>query len=417
MSITQQTPAAQNSLYNVNTQSVFLGVDGGGSSSQAALWALPTQRQTESFDTPNETFNPSNTPVVCLDEATFGPLSLKSSSEDEVRQSARALKQFIAHAARCDVTIAGAAFGLSGLDDENDLAHMARIFAEETITIDTPQCAPFGQVAHLTDGAPVLLCSDALLPLFSCGKDEGCALIAGTGSVAYAVFSSGETIRFGGWGYRVSDEGSGQWIGCECMRAALHGAEEWVASSKKALPQITREIMNALNLALPLPPPLPPQQSEEAVSQFSHQQRLRFVQPLFDWCMSHESPKDLAVLAKTAVESTTPEAMAVCQHAADALARLTAQALTSLSCLAAEKGVQTNTNKTVALGGALFTNATFRTRFEKALYTQLTALTSIIPYAIDPQTVSLVRPEMPPTYGAAALACIALEKDTKDTLQ
>lgn len=49
----------------------------------------------------------------------------------------------------------------------------------------------------------------------------GVILIAGTGSIAYGRNLKGETARAGGWGYAVSDEGSGYWIGAEAVRAAL----------------------------------------------------------------------------------------------------------------------------------------------------------------------------------------------------
>jgi glucosamine kinase len=51
----------------------------------------------------------------------------------------------------------------------------------------------------------------------------GVVAIAGTGSIAYGRNEQGETARAGGWGFAISDEGSGQWIGrtavSEAMRA------------------------------------------------------------------------------------------------------------------------------------------------------------------------------------------------------
>ena len=53
------------------------------------------------------------------------------------------------------------------------------------------------------------------------GVGPGVVVIAGTGSIAYGRNSKGETARAGGWGYAVSDEGSGHWIGVEAVREAL----------------------------------------------------------------------------------------------------------------------------------------------------------------------------------------------------
>jgi N-acetylglucosamine kinase-like BadF-type ATPase len=48
----------------------------------------------------------------------------------------------------------------------------------------------------------------------------GLIVIAGTGSIAYGRNERGEIARAGGWGFAISDEGSGHWIG----RAAVAGA-------------------------------------------------------------------------------------------------------------------------------------------------------------------------------------------------
>ena len=54
------------------------------------------------------------------------------------------------------------------------------------------------------------------------GKD-GVLIIAGTGSIVYGRNSNGKTLRAGGWGPVVSDEGSGDWIGRNAVNAALLG--------------------------------------------------------------------------------------------------------------------------------------------------------------------------------------------------
>lgn len=57
------------------------------------------------------------------------------------------------------------------------------------------------------------------------GSRPGVIVIAGTGSIAYGRNSKGEIARAGGWGYAISDEGSGHWIGVEAVRAALRGRD------------------------------------------------------------------------------------------------------------------------------------------------------------------------------------------------
>lgn len=49
----------------------------------------------------------------------------------------------------------------------------------------------------------------------------GVLVIAGTGSIAYGRNAAGDTARAGGWGFAVSDEGSGQWIGRTAVSETL----------------------------------------------------------------------------------------------------------------------------------------------------------------------------------------------------
>ncbi len=51
------------------------------------------------------------------------------------------------------------------------------------------------------------------------GKDGGIVII-GTGSIGEAIVN-GRHHRVGGWGFPVSDEGSGAWLGCELARRVL----------------------------------------------------------------------------------------------------------------------------------------------------------------------------------------------------
>nr|WP_106779575.1 BadF/BadG/BcrA/BcrD ATPase family protein [Lysinibacillus timonensis] len=52
--------------------------------------------------------------------------------------------------------------------------------------------------------------------------ESGILLIAGTGSIVYAMSKeTGQTIRVGGWGYLLGDEGSGFYIGKRALNAVL----------------------------------------------------------------------------------------------------------------------------------------------------------------------------------------------------
>jgi N-acetylglucosamine kinase-like BadF-type ATPase len=53
----------------------------------------------------------------------------------------------------------------------------------------------------------------------------GVVVIAGTGSIAYGRDPHGQTARAGGWGFAISDEGSGHWIGRAAIAAAMRARD------------------------------------------------------------------------------------------------------------------------------------------------------------------------------------------------
>jgi N-acetylglucosamine kinase-like BadF-type ATPase len=57
------------------------------------------------------------------------------------------------------------------------------------------------------------------------GAGPGVIAIAGTGSIVYGRDANGLTARAGGWGFAISDEGSGHWIGRHAI-ASVMGAHD-----------------------------------------------------------------------------------------------------------------------------------------------------------------------------------------------
>lgn len=58
------------------------------------------------------------------------------------------------------------------------------------------------------------------------GSGGGVVVIAGTGSIAYGRNAAGESARAGGWGFAISDEGSGHWIGRTAVTATMRAYDE-----------------------------------------------------------------------------------------------------------------------------------------------------------------------------------------------
>jgi N-acetylglucosamine kinase-like BadF-type ATPase len=75
-------------------------------------------------------------------------------------------------------------------------------------------------------GAVVCVVHDGQLVL-AAGTPEGwgVAVISGTGSLAYGENAAGRSVRAGGWGYLLGDEGSGYAIGLAALRAVARAAD------------------------------------------------------------------------------------------------------------------------------------------------------------------------------------------------
>jgi len=92
------------------------------------------------------------------------------------------------------------------------------------------------------------------------GNGAGVMVIAGTGSMAYGRDASGNTLRAGGWGFSIFDEGSGHWIGRSAIAAIMRDYDETgeensvlMNSVKKSWRLATREQLILAANAFPSP--------------------------------------------------------------------------------------------------------------------------------------------------------------------
>jgi N-acetylglucosamine kinase-like BadF-type ATPase len=67
------------------------------------------------------------------------------------------------------------------------------------------------------------------------GAGPGVVAIAGTGSIVYGRDAAGHTARAGGWGFAVSDEGSGYWIGRRAVSAILNSLDQGTETALTAM--------------------------------------------------------------------------------------------------------------------------------------------------------------------------------------
>lgn len=163
---------------------LFLGVDGGGTKTEAAIC--------------DETGR-------ILGLGLGGPSGIDSvGAEGAISGIAAAVQAARAQAALPTAPFDGAFFGMAGVVSEADrdiVAAVARTLQlSDTVGVDHDIRI---SLAGGLSGRP------------------GIALIAGTGSSCFGLNEVGERWQAGGWGHLISDEGSSYWFGCNAIRLAI----------------------------------------------------------------------------------------------------------------------------------------------------------------------------------------------------
>jgi N-acetylglucosamine kinase-like BadF-type ATPase len=97
-----------------------------------------------------------------------------------------------------------------------------------------------GIIAELVSG-DIQVVGDMVIALQAAfGNGPGVIVIAGTGSIAFGRNAQGETTRAGGWGFAISDEGSGHWIGRAVVAAAMRAWDEASSQSSATLESLMK---------------------------------------------------------------------------------------------------------------------------------------------------------------------------------
>ena len=163
------------------SDSLFIGVDGGGTGCRARL---------------------EDGEGNVLGAGVAGPASLRFGIEAALAAVGEASRQAFAEAEldEADRGRTHAGIGLAGIGRKG----MAEALAAHP--------SPFASVNYASDGLVACLGAHS-------GEDGG-IVIVGTGSVALALID-GEEVRFGGYGFPIGDEGSGADLGLAAIRFAL----------------------------------------------------------------------------------------------------------------------------------------------------------------------------------------------------
>jgi len=143
-----------------------------------------------------------------LATATAGPSNIVRVGELKARESLQqAVRQACAAAGIAPAQVAHTCVGGSGAARPELAAIVRRILAEILPS-------PIDVVGDI---------QTALEAAFDTGP--GVIVVAGTGSIAYGRNQQGTTLRAGGWGFAIGDEGSAHWIGRAAVSAVLRAAD------------------------------------------------------------------------------------------------------------------------------------------------------------------------------------------------
>ena len=181
---------ARGTCVRTSAMAFYLGIDGGGTKTRCVL--------------ANET--------TILATAVSGGSNIIRLGEDKARESLHtAIRQACTIARLSPHQIRNVCIGAAGAARPEVAAKLRSLLAELE-----PRFADHTEVV-----------GDAVIALEAAfGSGPGVIAIAGTGSIVYGRDASGRTTRAGGWGFAISDEGSGHWIGRQAITELLRARDQ-----------------------------------------------------------------------------------------------------------------------------------------------------------------------------------------------
>jgi glucosamine kinase len=168
----------------------YLGIDGGGTKTRCLLADQTT----------------------VLARATSGGSNMVRLGETQTRQALHtAIRQVCATANISPDQIDAICIGAAGAARPEIEAKTRGILAE---------------LVAETSPTKIEVVGDSVIALEAAfGAGPGVIAIAGTGSIVYGRDAKGHSARAGGWGFAVSDEGSGHWIGRRAVSTVLRARD------------------------------------------------------------------------------------------------------------------------------------------------------------------------------------------------
>jgi glucosamine kinase len=177
---------------------LFAGVDGGGTGCRARIQDAEGR---------------------LLGTGIAGPAALRLGIERSLAEVEKA----------CRAALDEACLGADALSSVHAAVGLAGVGRKGALEELMGRPHPFGSVVYVNDAT--IACIGAH------GARDGGIVIVGTGSVGLAVVG-GREVRVGGYGFPISDEGSGADVGLHAIRLALRAYDERAVESS-----LTRDVM------------------------------------------------------------------------------------------------------------------------------------------------------------------------------
>jgi N-acetylglucosamine kinase-like BadF-type ATPase len=182
----------------------YLGIDGGGTKTRCVLG--------------DET--------LVLATAMSGGSNIVRLGETQAREALHtAVRQACATANISPAQISAICIGAAGAARPEIAAKIRTILGELTSKI-----APEVPLTNIEVVGDTVIALEAAF-----GAGPGVIAIAGTGSIVYGRDANGHTARAGGWGFAISDEGSGHWIGRRAISTILSAHDQGLETALTAM--------------------------------------------------------------------------------------------------------------------------------------------------------------------------------------
>lgn len=140
-----------------------------------------------------------------LSEARGGGANLQTHGELEVEKVLDGILETLDPSRR---SVSAVCLGIAGVDRPQD----------EQVIRGILRRLGYRETARVVNDAAIALAAGA-------GERIGIVVLAGTGSIAYGCDRGGRTVRAGGYGFLLADEGSAYWFGHQALRLAVRAAD------------------------------------------------------------------------------------------------------------------------------------------------------------------------------------------------